>query len=436
MDPSKLLGRSLWRLSANFSSPDSAESQSFLELLKFFFCFSPLVNPALGGLWGLGALRATPRFSGCSESQTSSGGWACAHHAIGWPCHRPATAAQHVAPGRAAAGLRALPTTGRSGGGAATAWGGTGGSGWDLCAQPGSAFTTREAREGGESSIFWDVSCEEKYYVLKINMGQSKLQEKATRGRCSLFGPNYCIWKTFVLGFASYGKDPIIARAHGRHMVAWFCHIIRCVKMNLRPCKPQNSSTKPLQNLKGDKEISSTPPCWYQHLPRPVRCCFISAGPDPGTLFYPLPHMGGKVFIPAQPNENGKMLGLKNPQQGPSHCRLVYGAPWALEFALGLSFSRLLNGSTSPIGQGSWPMRSYRTLDTMQWLRRPSETPAPSSTGSSTKVPNPLGMIRPWSSGAHCGVDVDFLRLSCAWDVVLLIVWDAWDSMCCSQQRG
>lgn len=74
MDPSKLLGRSLWRLSANFSSPDSAESQSFLELLTFFFCFSPLVNPALGGLWGLGALRATPRFSGCSESQTSSGG--------------------------------------------------------------------------------------------------------------------------------------------------------------------------------------------------------------------------------------------------------------------------------------------------------------------------------------------------------------------------
>lgn len=39
-----------------------------------------------------------------------------------------------------------------------------------------------------------------------------------------------------------------------------------------------------------------------------VRCCFISAGPDPGTLFYPLPHMGGKVFIPAQPNENGKIV--------------------------------------------------------------------------------------------------------------------------------
>ncbi|CAK9016538.1 unnamed protein product [Durusdinium trenchii] len=39
-----------------------------------------------------------------------------------------------------------------------------------------------------------------------------------------------------------------------------------------------------------------------------VRCCLISAGPDPGTLFYPLPHMGGKVFIPAQPDHHGKVI--------------------------------------------------------------------------------------------------------------------------------
>lgn len=55
MDPSKLLGRSLWRLSANFSSPDSAESQSFLELLKFFFLFFPASKSSSGGSLGIGS---------------------------------------------------------------------------------------------------------------------------------------------------------------------------------------------------------------------------------------------------------------------------------------------------------------------------------------------------------------------------------------------
>ena len=39
-----------------------------------------------------------------------------------------------------------------------------------------------------------------------------------------------------------------------------------------------------------------------------VRCCLISAGPDPGVLFYPLPHTGGKTFIPAQPDQHGKIV--------------------------------------------------------------------------------------------------------------------------------
>ena len=51
-------------------------------------------------------------------------------------------------------------------------------------------------------------------------------------------------------------------------------------------------------------------PNFYRICRAAVRCCFISAGPDPGTLFYPLPHMGGKAFIPAQPDQNGKTLWL------------------------------------------------------------------------------------------------------------------------------
>ena len=61
-----------------------------------------------------------------------------------------------------------------------------------------------------------------------------------------------------------------------------------------------------------DKDDAETSiPCYAATQPSvPLRCCFISAGPDPGSLFYPLPHMSGKIFIPAQPNENGKMLAL------------------------------------------------------------------------------------------------------------------------------
>ena len=186
----------------------------------------------------------------------------------------------------------------------------------------------------------------------------------------------------------------------------------KCVKMNLRPCKPQNSSTKPLlQNLKGDKEISSTPPCWYQHLPRPVRCCFISAGPDPGTLFYPLPHMGGKVFIPAQPNENGKMLGLKNPQQGPSHRRLVYGAPWSLP--LGCPFPDCTTDQPSPLAKDRGlcvPTRLWIPCHGWDSHRR-------------RLLPAPLGLQRRcqirwgWFGHGHLGRTVELMLISCVYPV-------------------
>lgn len=64
-----------------------------------------------------------------------------------------------------------------------------------------------------------------------------------------------------------------------------------------------------------------------------VRCCFISAGPDPGTLFYPLPHMGGKAFIPAQPDQNGKIV---------AHAFLPdFGYHAVAETAIGDAFSQL-----------------------------------------------------------------------------------------------
>ncbi|CAJ1367830.1 unnamed protein product, partial [Effrenium voratum] len=39
-----------------------------------------------------------------------------------------------------------------------------------------------------------------------------------------------------------------------------------------------------------------------------VRCCLVTASSDAGALLHPLPHMGGKVFIPAQCDHRGKVV--------------------------------------------------------------------------------------------------------------------------------
>lgn len=39
-----------------------------------------------------------------------------------------------------------------------------------------------------------------------------------------------------------------------------------------------------------------------------VRRCWLAAGPDPGAMLEPLPHVSGKVFIPAQCDERGKIV--------------------------------------------------------------------------------------------------------------------------------
>ncbi|CAE7470974.1 hspD, partial [Symbiodinium sp. CCMP2456] len=42
------------------------------------------------------------------------------------------------------------------------------------------------------------------------------------------------------------------------------------------------------------------------HSPQ-VTCCLLSGGPEAASAFYPLPHVGGKVFVPAQPDGRGKV---------------------------------------------------------------------------------------------------------------------------------
>ena len=42
------------------------------------------------------------------------------------------------------------------------------------------------------------------------------------------------------------------------------------------------------------------------HSPQ-VTCCLLSGGPEAASLFYPLPHFGGKIFVPAQPDSRGKV---------------------------------------------------------------------------------------------------------------------------------
>jgi len=42
------------------------------------------------------------------------------------------------------------------------------------------------------------------------------------------------------------------------------------------------------------------------HSPQ-VTCCLLCAGPEAVSVFYPLPHVGGKVFVPAQPDGRGKV---------------------------------------------------------------------------------------------------------------------------------
>ena len=42
------------------------------------------------------------------------------------------------------------------------------------------------------------------------------------------------------------------------------------------------------------------------HSPQ-VTCCLLNGGPEAPTLVYPLPHFGGRIFVPAQPDGRGKL---------------------------------------------------------------------------------------------------------------------------------